>query len=110
MDIPAGFCAETQEIRSCHQLYLEADYAGDRAEVYMDGKLVDDWFTNGEKWHIALKRFGCPSALTIRIYSTDSPIPNPYENRVYYDLPAEKGCELFRVKLIPEYEIMLKEK
>ena len=110
MDIPAGFCAETQEIRACHQLYLEADYAGDRAEVYMDGKLVDDWFTNGEKWHIALKRFGCPSALTIRIYSTDSPIPNPYENRVYYDLPAEKGCELFRVKLIPEYEIMLKEK
>ena len=110
MDIPAGFCAEPQELRACHQLYLEADYAGDRAEIYMDGKLVDDWFTNGEKWHIALKRFGCPSALTIRIYSTDSPIPNPYENRVYYDLPAEKGCELFRVKLIPEYEIMLKEK
>ena len=37
---------------ACHQLYLEADYVGDRAEVYLDGKLADDWFTNGEKWHI----------------------------------------------------------
>lgn len=36
-----------------HQLYLETEYDGDRAEVYINGKLADDWFTNGENgiWH-----------------------------------------------------------
>lgn len=98
-------CLEGMEQQNCHQLYLEADYAGDRAEVYTGGKLVDDWFTNGEKWHIALKRFGYPSELTIRVYSTECPIPNPYGNRVYFDLPVKDGCELFGVKVLPEYEI-----
>ena len=101
--------AKAQQSPACHQLYLEADYVGDRAEVYLDGKLVDDWFTNGEKWHIALKRFGFPSELTLRIYSTDCPIPNPYGNRVYYDLPVKEGCALTRVRVIPEYEIPVRE-
>lgn len=90
-------------VDNIHQLYLEADYAGDRAEVYLDGKLADDWFTTGETWHIALKRFGYPASLVIRIYSSDHPIPNPYGNRVYYDLPVEEGCVLKGVKAIPEY-------
>lgn len=107
MDIPGGAGAKMQESRDWHQLYLEADYAGDRAEIYVDGRLADDWFTNGEKWHIALKRFGFPSELTLRIYSTDNPIPNPYGNRVYYDLPVKEGCELFGVRVIPEYEICI---
>ena len=106
LEIPAGMSNEAAESEDYHQLYLEADYAGDRAEVYLDGKLVDDWFTNGEKWHIALKRFGYPSRLTLRIYSTDSPVPNPYGNRVYYDLPVKEGCGLFGLRVLPEYKIL----
>ncbi|WP_455615674.1 beta-galactosidase [Eisenbergiella sp.] len=90
-----------------HQLYLEADYDGDRAEVYIDGKLTDDWFTTGEKWHVALKRFRYPEELTIRIYPSSKPIPNPYDNKVYYDLPVKEGCELHKVKVLPEYKIMV---
>jgi len=90
-----------------HQLYLELDYAGDRAEVYINGKLVDDWFTTGEKWHLALKRFGYPNELILRIYPSDKPISNPYENQVYYDLTLEKGCELSGVKAFTEYKISL---
>lgn len=92
-------------VDNLHQLYLETDYAGDRAEVYLDGKLADDWFTTGEAWHIALKRFGYPASLVIRIYSSEHPIPNPYGNQVYYDLPVEKGCVLKGVRAIPEYSI-----
>lgn len=88
-------------------MYLEIDYAGDRAEVYLNGHLADDWFTTGEKWHIALKRLGDPKELTLRIYSTDSPIPNPYGGKVYYDLPTKQGCELFKARLIPEYKIRI---
>lgn len=100
---------EYQESVDFHQAYLDVDYVGDRAEVYLDGKLVDDWFTNGERWHIALKRFGFPKELTVRIYSTEEPLPNPYGNRVYYDLPVKKGCELTEVRVLPEYEILVKE-
>ena len=73
--------------------------------IYLDGKLADDWFTTGEKWHIAMKRFGYPSQLVIRIYSSDCPIPNPYGNQVYYDLPVEKGCVLKGAKAVPEYSL-----
>ena len=90
-----------------HQLYLEADYVGDRAELYLDGRLADDWFTNGETWHAALKRFDYPASLVRRIYSSDSPIPNPYDNQVYYDLPVEKGCALRGVKAVAEYKTEL---
>lgn len=88
-----------------HQLYLEVDYLGDRAEAYMNGKLVDDWFTTGEKWHISLKRLGYPEKIMIRIYPSNMPIPNPYGNKVYYDLPVKGGCELRKVKVLPEYKI-----
>ena len=109
MDIPEKLRGEAPASCGCHQLYLEADYAGDRAEIYVDGRLADDWFTNGETWHAALKRLGYPSRLTLRIYSTDNPIPNPYGNRVYYDLPVKEGCGLFGVRVIPEYEVCVAE-
>lgn len=88
-----------------HQLYLDVDYVGDRAEVYLDGRLADDWFTTGAGWHLALKRFGYPEKLVLRIYPSDKPIPNPYGNQVYYDLPVKKGCELLGVKTLTEYKI-----
>ncbi|MCM1194247.1 MAG: hypothetical protein NC389_17720, partial [Acetatifactor muris] len=88
-----------------HQLYVSADYLGDRAEVYLNGRLVDDWFTNGERWHFALRRFGYPEELTIRIYASDSPLPCSYGSEVYYDLPVEAGCELRDVELLPEYRV-----
>lgn len=86
------------------QLYLEVDYAGDRAEVYIDGKLVDDWFTTGEKWHISLKRFGYPKKMTLRIYPSNKTLPNPYGNKVYYDLPVKEGCGLNGAEILPEYK------
>ncbi len=87
-----------------HELYLELPFEGDRAEVYQGGKLIDDWFSNGEKWHMALRRFGYPRELTVRVYSSDHPISNPYGNRVYYDLPVHPGCRLLEIKALPEYE------
>lgn len=91
-----------------HQLYASIDYLGDRAEVYQNGALVDDWFTNGERWHVGLRRFGYPEELIIRIYASDNPLPCSYGTEVYYDLPVEKGCELRDVELLPEYRIELK--
>jgi beta-galactosidase len=92
-----------------HELYLELPYEGDRAELYLykDGKLLDDWFTNGETWHVALRRFGYPGELLVRVYASGHPISNPYGNRVYYDLPVVPGCALHDVRLLPEYELKI---
>lgn len=79
-----------------HELYLEMNYSGDRAEVYRDGKLIDDWFTTGETWHMALKRFDYPEKLLLKVY--------PWKDHVYYDLPVEKGCKLNSVRAFPAYK------
>ncbi len=91
-----------------HQLYLDVSYRGDRAELYdADGKLIDDWFTTGEPWHIRLKRFGYPRELVIRVYDSENILPCEYGDHVYYDLEVKPGCALDTVRLIPEYRLEL---
>lgn len=77
-----------------HELYLQLDYLGDKAEVYLNGKLAADWFTTGDLWHLALKRFGFPNELELRVY--------PSVNEVYYDLPVEPGCCLQKAEVLSE--------
>ena len=83
---------------------IATDYLGDRTEVYDrpgDGKkLLDDWFTTGNEWHMALKRFANPSSFMIRVYDSDNMLPNAFGDHVYYDLPVTKGCEIRDVRLI----------
>ncbi|MCM1027688.1 MAG: beta-galactosidase [Roseburia sp.] len=92
---------------SVNQIYLNVQYLGDRAEVWLDGELADDWFTTGRPWNIALRRFDYPSELTIRIYDSAHTIPCRFGQEVYYDLPVEPGCELRQVRLVPEFAMTL---
>ncbi len=69
---------ETEE----EEVYLELDFGGDRGELYREDKLVADWFSNGEIWRVALRRYGYPDRLTLKIY--------PFEEEVYYDLAVRK--------------------
>lgn len=46
-------------------VYLTMNYGGNRAQLYQDGKLLTDWFSNGEDWTVALKRYGYPKNLTL---------------------------------------------
>lgn len=64
-------------------VWLELDFGGDCARLYQDGKLLDDWFSNGELWRVALKRYGYPTKLTLEL--------DPFKPDVYYDLPAVAG-------------------
>ncbi|MDI9419067.1 MAG: beta-galactosidase [Bacillota bacterium] len=74
-----------------HDLFLQIDYHGDRAEVYHEGKLVADWFTTGEQWHLALKRFNYCSELELWVY--------PSRENVYYDLPVKNGWSLEKINI-----------
>lgn len=80
-----------------HEIYLHIDYAGDKAELYADGKLLTDWFSNGEEWIVALKRYNYPQNLKLVVY--------PYKDGVYYDLPPKKGCEMLSLAARAEYKL-----
>ncbi len=73
-------------------IFLELDFGGDRAELYADRKLIDDWFSNGELWRVALKRYGYPEKLVLKLY--------PFDDKVYYDLKPKKECRLNETKLV----------
>ena len=60
---------------------------------------MDDWFSNGEDWYSAMKRFGYPQNLTLVIY--------PYKEDVYYDLEPRVGCELTNASLETEYRVSI---
>ena len=73
-------------------VWLELDFGGDCARLYQDGKLIDDWFSNGELWRVALKRYGCPTQLTLEL--------DPFKMDVYYDLPPKREMRLARARLL----------
>ena len=77
--------------QTLNDIFLELDFGGDKAELYVDGKLIDDWFSNGETWRVALRRYGFPEKLTLKVY--------PFDDKVYYDLEPKKGCSLDGAKL-----------
>lgn len=73
-------------------VWLELDFGGDCARLYQDGKLIDDWFSNGELWRVALKRYGCPTQLTLEL--------DPFKMEVYYDLPPKRENRLAGARLL----------
>ncbi len=88
-----------------HNFYLHVDYVGDRAELYEDGKLLDDWYTTGADWNINIRRFGYPTELILRIYDSSNTIPCTFGKGVYYDLPVQSGCILRELSIRPEYHV-----
>ena len=73
-------------------VWLELDFGGDCARLYQDGKLLDDWFSNGELWLVALKSYGYPTKLTLEL--------DPFKPDVYYDLPPKKENRLAGARLL----------
>lgn len=73
-------------------VWLELDFGGDCARLYQDGKLLDDWFSNGEVWRVALKRYGYPTKLTLEL--------DPFKPDVYYDLPPKGEMRLAGARLL----------
>ena len=86
-----GYKPNEQSDGSLNDIFLELDFGGDKAELYADGRLIDDWFSNGEVWRVALRRYGFPQKLVLKVY--------PFDDKVYYDLEPKKGCRFNGAKL-----------
>ena len=88
---PLSFGPFWRQYLSLNDIFLELDFGGDKAELYADGRLIDDWFSNGEVWRVALRRYGFPQKLVLKVY--------PFDDKVYYDLEPKKGCRFNGAKL-----------
>jgi hypothetical protein len=82
-----------------NEIYLNIDFNGDRALLFSDGRLMTDWFSNGDDWSVALKRYGYPKKMWLVVY--------PFVEEVYYDLPPKKGCGLVSVSAQAEYKVVV---
>lgn len=56
-----------EEPVSLNDCFLQVDFVGDQAKLYIDGIFVDDWFYTGKTWEIGMKRFGFPTKLEIEV-------------------------------------------
>ncbi|MEJ6951904.1 beta-galactosidase [Natronospora cellulosivora (SeqCode)] len=97
-------------LQGLNDLFLEVNFAGDSAELYINDKLSADCFYNGRVWKIGLKRFKDKLAdgdIRIKI--------NPLykDDEIYLEKEPVfiegKACRLISLELKPEYSCQLKE-
>jgi beta-galactosidase len=92
-------------------LWLNLDYIGDIAHLYVGNKLVDDDFYHGATWEIGLKRFmpqAIQDGIRIQILPLRRDAPIYLDPRVRSRLPAGfQIAELPRPTLQLEYDIAI---
>lgn len=97
----ASYSVNIGEIPSdaVNDVMLCIDFVGDHADVYSDGELIADWYTTGQSWRLALKRYGYPKNLEIRVFPVTSP--------TYFEIPVPVGMSIESVSAKPQYKICL---
>lgn len=86
--------------------FLNINYNGNSARIYIDNELVADNFWTGETWQIGLKRFNFPKEISLEIsplFSTDKVF---LENTI--KMINEKACSLDSISIIAEYQNLFK--
>lgn len=86
-----------------HDVWISLTLTGDRAELYLDGEMCQDWFCQGKPWDISLRYLGYPSSLRIRVY------PAKTSQEVYYEIPQEGKTGIRSMELIPEYRMIIRD-
>ncbi|HIS25426.1 MAG TPA: beta-galactosidase [Candidatus Pullilachnospira intestinigallinarum] len=85
-----------------NDLWIRLELSGDRAELYLDGKMCRDWFCQGKPWDLSWRDLGYSESARVRVY----PAKNPGE--VYYEVPQEGKTGIRQMKLIPEYRLVIR--
>lgn len=92
-------------------LWLDIDYIGDIARLYIGPTLVDDDFYNGTRWQIGLKRY-LPAVLSsgarIEILPLRGDAPIYIDSRVRPDIPRNaQAATINALTVKPEYEVLV---
>lgn len=81
--------------------FLQLDFGGDIAKLYINGEWEDDWFYTGQIWEIGLKRYGFPEKLQVEISALQEGAECYLEK-----WPVFKNgiaCDIYKVSLEAEY-------
>lgn len=84
---------------------VELTYYGDRAELYIDDKLVGDNYYLGDKYDISMKYYNFPDTFKVRIY------PLMKEQKLFLEkwpkMENDSICEIVDVKIVNEHRISI---
>jgi beta-galactosidase len=87
--------------------FLELDYQGESAKLYLDNEMIADHFYYGDFWTVGLKRFHFPKVLRLEIASLSK------EDSIYLEkwpeIKGDKIMELKQTAIQAEYVIRLEE-
>lgn len=95
-----GICAERTE--NLNDLWIRLELTGDRAELYLDGKMYRDWFCQGKPWDVSWRDLSFARSVRVRVY------PAKQKGEVYYEVPQEGETGICRMELIPEYRLTIR--
>jgi hypothetical protein len=101
----------TDALDGIHNAYLQIDYKGDVARVYIGDRLINDNFYNGKAWKIGLSRFTpdvLEQGITVKILPLrkDAPIYIAEEHIPDFGDKYEIA-QIDSIRFIPEYEVVL---
>lgn len=71
---------------------VELEYAGDKMEVYLEEKMINDHFYTGENIELSMRYFNFPESFRIRIYPLIENAPRFLEK--WPKMKEGKACEL----------------
>lgn len=86
---------------SCHDVFVEIEYEGDRAKLYIGDEYVADHFYTGEKWEVGLKRFDFQTQLKIEVFTLEEGAPIFLE--AWPEMVEGKVCRIKSVTVDYEY-------
>lgn len=86
--------------------FLQIEYDGDGAELYLEDEKIADHFYTGECWEVGLKRFNFPNKLTLKIKALTANAPIFLEK--WPEFIEERACKLQNICLRLECKILLK--
>ena len=85
--------------------FLQIEYGGDSAGLYMNNSQIGDNFYTGEGWDIGLKSFGMPRQLKVEIFPLNQDAEVFLEK--WPQMRDGTACEITSVKITPEYQTHL---
>ena len=87
----------------CEDCFLQLDFDGDQANLFLDGKLLADWFYTGKTWEIGMKRFGFPEKVELEILPLQESDPVFLETRPEFENGV--ACKLKKAEVQGEWNI-----
>ncbi|GAK52574.1 glycoside hydrolase family 35 [Candidatus Moduliflexus flocculans] len=89
-----------------NDLFLQIEFEGDVAQLFLDNTPVADWFYDGRTWEIGLRRFA--DRLRVQPFRLNI-TPLSAQQEIYFDLPPTfrngRALALKSVAVVPQYAV-----